>query len=51
MSGNIDYIPYHKALVLEGQTEEEELKKELEQLQSNLVLRLDALEVCSKLYT
>ena len=51
MSGNIDYIPYHKALVLEGQTEEEELKKELEQLQSNLVLRLDALEVCSKFYT
>ena len=51
-NGHIDYIPYQKALVLEGQTEEEELKKELEQLQkmvgdrfNSLIHRFDALEV------
>ena len=51
-NGHIDYIPYQKALVLEGQTEEEELKKELEQLQkmvgdrfNSLIHRFDVLEV------
>ncbi len=51
-TGTIDYIPFQKALVLEGQTEEEELKQELEQLQklvgdrfNNIIHRFDALEV------
>ena len=51
-SGSIDYIPFQKALVLEGQEEDEELKKELENLQklvgdrfNNIVHRFDALEV------
>ena len=51
-SGSIDYIPFQKALVLEGQEEDEELKKELENLQkvvgdrfNNIIHRFDALEV------
>ena len=50
--GNIDYIPFGKALVLKGKTEEEELKKELEELQklvrdrfNSIVHRFDELEV------
>ena len=35
-SGSIDYIPFQKALVLEGLQEDEELKQELEQLQKSV---------------
>lgn len=31
-SGSIDYIPFQKALVLEGLEEDEELKRDLEEL-------------------
>lgn len=34
--GNIDYIPFRKALVLEGLEEDKELKKEVEQLQRSV---------------
>ena len=51
-TGNINYLPFEKALILEGQDEENELKKELEQLQknvgdrfNNIVHRFDAIEV------
>ena len=52
-SGNIDYIPFNQALVLEGKEDEgEQLKKELQELRDamkerfmNLSLRFDALEV------
>ena len=33
-NANIDYFPFEKALVLKGQDQEEDLKKELEELKS-----------------
>ena len=51
-SGSIDYIPFQQALVLQGQEEDEQLKKELENLQklvgdrfNSLIHRFEALEV------
>ncbi len=48
--GSIDYIPFHKALVLQGREADEELKEELAQLEqtvndrfNNVGLRFDAL--------
>ena len=56
-SGNIDYIPFQKALVLESSKEDKELKEELEQLQravcdtfSALSHRFDALEARSNFH-
>ncbi len=50
--GSIDYIPFQKALVLQGHEADEELKEELAQLEqivndrfNNVGLRFDALEV------
>ena len=52
-SGNIDYIPFERALILESTKKDEELKNELKQLQksmddkfSDMNQRFDALEVC-----
>lgn len=54
--GQIDYIPFQQALILEGQEEDEELKKGLERLQklvgdrfNSLIHRFDALEVYNTL--
>jgi hypothetical protein len=51
-SGSINYIPFQQALVLQGQEEDDELKKEVENLQklvgdrfNSLIHRFDALEV------
>ncbi len=48
-AGTIDYVPFHKALVLEGQTEEGELREDIEELQKFVSDRFnniaDALEV------
>ena len=51
-SGNIDYIPFGKAMVLEGRTEEDELKSKLEEIErglgdrfNSMVQRFDMLEV------
>ena len=56
-SGNINYLPFENALILEGQDEENELKKELEQLQknvgdrfNNIVHRFDTIEVWNRMY-
>lgn len=36
--GNADYIPYNKALVLEGEEDDsEELKKEIQELKESLL--------------
>lgn len=47
-SENIDYIPFEKALVLEGLEDDAELRKEVEQLEKtvkSLALRFDTFEV------
>ena len=52
--GSIDYIPFHKALVLQGRQEDEELKEELAQLEQvvsdrfdTVNQRFDGIEVCT----